>query len=255
MTTQYEKAIAFKALHDSGQSFIIPNPWDQGSALMLQELGYQALATTSGGFAQTLGRVDGEVTVDEKIEHCRALCEVTDIPVSADFENGFADAPRDAAENLLNAATAGIVGASIEDFSGSEIYDFNLSVERITACAEAVAGLTFPFMLTARSENLIRGVEDLDDTIKRLQAYEAAGADVLYAPGLRTAGQIKEVLAAVNKPINVLAPFIPGFSLKEHSELGVCRVSMGGAIASYVSRASKKVSSEMLESGTFSWMT
>lgn len=254
MVTQHEKAMAFKALHDSGQSFIIPNPWDQGSALMLQKLGFKALATTSAGFAQTLGRVDGEVTVDEKVEHCRALCEVTDIPVSADYENGFADSPKDAADNLLKVAAVGIVGASIEDYSGSEIYDFNLSVERISACAEAVSALSFPFVLTARSENLIRGVQDLDDTIKRLQAYEAAGADVLYAPGLRTVDQVKEVIAAVNKPINVLAPFMPDCSLLEYNELGVCRISTGGAIASYASSASKNVSKEMLQSGTFNWM-
>jgi 2-methylisocitrate lyase-like PEP mutase family enzyme len=254
MATQHEKAMAFRALHDTGESFIIPNPWDQGSAQMMQNAGYKALATTSAGFAQTLGRKDGEVTVDEKINQCRALCDVTDIPVSADFENGFSDSPEGAAENLIRAAEAGIVGASIEDYSGSEIYDIELAVERIAACVEAVSRLSFPFVLTARSENLIRGVVDLEDTITRLKAFEEAGADVLYAPGLRTIDQIKEVLNAVNKPVNVLSPFIPGCSLSEYNDLGVCRISLGGAIASYASGAAAKVSSEMLDSGKFEWM-
>jgi len=254
MATQYEKAVAFKALHDASESFIIANPWDQGSALMLQNAGYNALATTSAGFAQTLGRRDGEVTVDEKVTHCRALCDVTDIPVSADFENGFSDSPEGAAENLLRAAEAGIVGASIEDYSGSGIYDFGLAVDRIAACVEAVSTLAFPFVLTARSENLIRGIVDLEDTIKRLKAFEAAGADVLYAPGLRTTDQIKEVLNAVNKPVNVLSPFIPGCSMAEYNALGVRRVSLGGAIASYAAGAAAKVSNEMLDSGMFEWM-
>jgi 2-methylisocitrate lyase-like PEP mutase family enzyme len=254
MTNQQEKGLAFKKLHDSSESFIIPNPWDQGSALMMQKVGYKALATTSAGFAQTLGKVDGEVTLDEKVEHCRALCKIVDIPVSADFENGFADSPEEAAGNILKAAGAGIVGCSIEDYSGSEIYDFDLSVERISACAEAVATLSFPFILTARSENLIRGIQDLDDTIKRLQAYEAAGADVLYAPGLRTPDQVKQVLASLNKPINVLSPFMPDVSLQQYQALGVRRISLGVAIASYAVGASTNVAKEMLESGTFSWM-
>ena len=254
MANQHEKGNAFKKLHENNESFIIPNPWDQGSALMMQKVGYKALATTSAGFAQTLGKIDGEVTLDEKIEHCRVLCEITNIPVSADFENGFSDSPEGAAENLLKAAASGIVGCSIEDYSGSEIYDFAHSVERISACAEAASTLSFPFMLTARSENLIRGIQDLDDTIKRLQAYEAAGADVLYAPGLRTEDQVSQVLASVNKPINVLSPFMPDISLQQYQALGVRRISLGGAIAGYAAGASKKVSKEMLESGTFSWM-
>jgi len=254
MATQYDKAVAFKALHDNRDSFIIPNPWDQGSARSLQELGFKALATTSAGFAQTLGRRDGQVSVEEKIEHCRALCEVTDIPISADFENGFADSAKGAAENLLQAAAAGLVGGSIEDYSGTEIYDFDVSVARIAACAEAVSKLSFPFMLTARCENLIRGVQDLDDTIRRLQAYEEAGADVLYAPGLRTEDQVKEVLAAVNKPINVLAPFMPDTTLDQYRALGVCRISVGGALARAASVASASAAREMVELGTFGWM-
>ena len=173
MATQLEKARAFQALHGGSDLFIIPNPWDAGSARLLQSVGFKALATTSAGFAQSLGRLDGQVSVDETVEHCRALTSVTDIPVNADFENGFADSPEHVAQNLTKVAEAGVVGASIEDYSGSAIYEFDHAVERIAACAEAVSRLPFPFALTARAENLVRGANDLDDTIKRLQAFEA----------------------------------------------------------------------------------
>ncbi len=254
MTTQAEKARAFKTLHEQDEVFIIPNPWDAGSARLMQGLGFKALATTSAGFAQSLGRLDGQVSVDEKIEHCGGLCAVTDIPISADFENEFADSPEEAAANLVKVAGAGVVGASIEDYSGSGIYDFELAVERIAACADAVSQLSFPFTLTARAENLLRGVNDLDDTIKRLQAFEAAGADVLYAPGLSNLGQVKQVVDSVNKPVNVLFVFMPDVSLEQYAELGVRRISIGGALANYASGAILTASKQMLTSGGFDWV-
>jgi 2-methylisocitrate lyase-like PEP mutase family enzyme len=254
MTTQLEKAQAFKALHEGDEAFVIPNPWDAGSASLLEKQGFQALATTSAGFAETLGRRDGQVSVDEKVDHCRLLASVTTIPISADFENGFADAPADAARNLLKVAEAGVVGASIEDYSGSAIYDFDLAVERISACAEAVSKLPFPFVLTARAEGLLRREGDLDEIIRRLQAFEAAGAAVLYAPGLADLGQVKRVIEAVTKPINVLAAFMPAVSLAEYAELGVRRISVGSALANNATRATLSAAKRMKESGRFDWM-
>ena len=254
MTTQAKKAQVFKTLHETDEVFIIPNPWDAGSARLMQGLGFKALATTSAGFAQSLGRLDGQVSVDEKIEHCRGLCAVTDIPISADFENGFADSPEEAAVNLVKVAGAGVVGGSIEDYSGSGIYDFELAVERIAACADAVSQLSFPFTLTARAENLLRGVNDLKDTIKRLQAFEAAGADVLYAPGLCNLDQVKQVVDSVNKPVNVLFAFMPDVSLEQYAELGVRRISIGGALANLASGAILRASKQMLTSGGFDWV-
>lgn len=254
MVDQAGKAQVFKALHENDETFVIPNPWDAGSARLLEGLGFKALATTSAGFAQSLGRLDGQITLEEKINHCRNLCSVTDIPVSADFENGFADTPEEAAANLLRLAETGIAGASIEDYSGSGIYDFNLAVERIAACAEAVAQLAFPFMLTARAENLLRGENDLDDTINRLLAFEAAGAQVLYAPGLRTIEEVKTVVQAVNNPVNVLFAFMPEVTLGQYSEAGVCRVSIGGALANYAIGSTITAVNQMTESGSFNWV-
>ena len=254
MTSQAQKAQAFKALHEKDEVFIVANPWDAGSARLLQRLGFEALATTSAGFAQSLGRLDGQVSVDEKIDHCRALCAVTDIPITADFENGFSDSPEEAAANLVKVAGAGVVGGSIEDYSSSGIYDFELAVERIAACVEAVSQLSFPFMLTARAENLLRGVNDLDDTIKRLQAFEGAGADVLYAPGLSNLDQVKQVLDSVHKPINVLFAFMPDVSLEQYAKLGVRRISIGGALANLASGAILTASKQMLSSGGFNWV-
>ena len=189
MATQIERAERFKALHAREGAFVIPNPWDPGSARLLAGLGFEALATTSAGFANSLGRLDGHVTLNEMIEHCRSLCAATDLPVSADLENCYADDPAKAAATILLAAQAGLVGGSIEDYSGNPanpIYEFELAVERVHDAAEAARSLDFPFTLTARAENLLRGRRDLDDTIRRLQAFEAAGADVLYAPALTT---------------------------------------------------------------------
>ncbi len=251
MTTQLEKAKAFKALH-KGETFIIPNPWDAGSAMQLQEVGFKALATTSAGFAWTLGRKDGEVSLEEKLGHIRALSAATDIPLNADFENGFADKPEDAAANIVRAAEAGVVGGSIEDWSGSTIYDFNLAVERIAACAEAVAKLPFPFMLTARSEGLLRQVTDLDESIRRLQSFEKAGADVLYVPALKTLDEVRIVCDALSKPVNVLGVFIPTATLEEYKKLGVGRISVGGALAAYARKTASHAMTQ-LAAGTFAW--
>ncbi len=252
MTTQADKARTFKALHQSGETFIIPNPWDEGSAVLLEKAGFKAIATTSAGFAWALGRLDGEVSLEEKLQHCRNLAAVTTIPINADFENGFADAPDDAAANLLRVADAGVVGASIEDWSGTEIYDFDLAVERVTACAKAKAKLEFPFMLTARAEGLLRQVASLEDCIKRLQAFEAAGADVLYVPGLKTLEDVALVQKALTKPINVLAPFLPNVTKADYEKLGVCRLSVGGALARHAIGATRSAADKMM-AGSFSW--
>lgn len=256
MTTQYDKATAFVALHRRPGAFVIPNPWDAGSARLLAALGFEALATTSGGYANALGRVDGQVQLDEKVAHCRALCAATALPVSADLENCYADAPEAAARNLLLAAESGIAGASIEDYSGDPargIYDFELAVERVQAAVEAVRSLPYPFVLTARAENLLRGRDDLDDTIRRLQAYAAAGADVLFAPGLTTIDQVRTVTAAVSLPVNVLAPQIKGITVAALAEAGVKRISLGSTLARAASGALLRAARELQGSGGFSW--
>ena len=198
--TQLSKGEAFRALHE-GEPFVIPNPWDAGSAVALAKLGFKALASTSGGFAATLGRADGEASLDEVVEHARALDRATDLPVSMDLENGYGPEPADAALAITRVAGAGAVGASIEDWDPDGfIYDLDRAVERVAAAAEAARALDFPFTLTARAENHFRGNPDLDDTIARLRAYETAGADVLYAPALRDDEEIRAVCAAVSRP-------------------------------------------------------
>jgi 2-methylisocitrate lyase-like PEP mutase family enzyme len=225
---QQTKAERFRALHE-GSAFIIPNPWDAGSARIMAALGFQALATTSSGFAFTLGRPDGGVTLDEVIEHTRVLDRATSLPVSVDLENGYGPAPEDAARAIAAAARAGAAGGSIEDYDrGGELYGFDHAVERVAAAAEAARGLDVTFTLTARAENHIRGNPDLDDTIARLQAFERAGADVLYAPGLRTQEEIAAVCSAVGKPVNVLAR--PDLSVGEIVEAGAKRISVGGQL-------------------------
>ena len=201
MTTQLDKAKQLQALHEGPGTFLAPGPWDVGSARVFEAFGFKALATTSGGFAFSIGKNDGEVTLDEKVEHCRALSAATQIPISADLENGYADAPEAVAETIRRIAESGVVGGSIEDWSGADIYDFDLAVDRIRAAAEAARSLPFPFALTGRCENLLRGKGDLADTIARLQAYEAAGADVLFAPALRSLDDIRSVLKEVSKPL------------------------------------------------------
>jgi 2-methylisocitrate lyase-like PEP mutase family enzyme len=232
---QHGKAEAFRALHE-GEPFVIPNPWDAGSARVLEALGFRALATTSSGFAFTLGRLDGEVTLDEVAAHVSALDAATALPVSVDLEDGFGPEPKDAASAVTRVAEAGAVGGSIEDYDrGGRIYEREHAAERIAVSVEAVAQLGFPFMLAGRAENHIRGNPDLDDTIARLQAYEAAGADVLYAPGLRTVEEIRTACAAVSRPVNVLA--VPSLSFAEIAEAGAQRVSVGGALTWVAAKA------------------
>jgi 2-methylisocitrate lyase-like PEP mutase family enzyme len=260
MRTQTEKAAAFRALHTRPGAFIIPNPWDAGTAKLLASLGFEALATTSLGLANMLGRVDGTGAVDrrEVIENCFAIAEATDLPVNADLENCFAHQPRAAAEMIRLAAEAGVVGGSIEDASGDPnkpIYDFQLAVERVHAAVEVARSLPFPFTLTARAENLLHGRIDLDDTIKRLQAFEKAGADVLYAPGLRDLATIRTVVKSVSKPINVLMGTAdPSITLAQLAEVGAKRISVGGALSRLALGAFLKGAREMKETGGFTWI-
>src|SRR5919198_1232763 len=228
MANQAAKAESFRALHEGGP-FVIPNPWDAGSARVLEKLGFQALATTSSGFAFTLGRPDGNVTLDEVITHTATLAAATELPVSVGLENGYGARPEEAALGIRRAAEAGAVGGSIEDYDPSgHLYDMTHATERVAAAADAAHSLPFPFTFTARAENHIRGNPDLDDTIARLQTYEAAGADVLYAPGLNSVGDIRTLCAAVSKPVNVLAR--PNLTLADIVEAGAQRISVGGAL-------------------------
>jgi 2-methylisocitrate lyase-like PEP mutase family enzyme len=250
MPSQSQKAADFRALHE-GDPFVIPNPWDVGSARVLEALGFKALATTSSGFAYTLGRLDGNVTLDEIADHTRALADATALPVSVDLENGYGPDPEHAATAIARAAEAGAVGGSIEDWDpGGELYGLDHAVERVAAAAEVARGLDFPFTLTARAENHIRGNPDLDDTIARLQAYEGAGADVLFAPGLRSGDEIKAVCDAVSKPVNVLA--FARLSMSEIVEAGGRRVSVGGGLA-FVGLAAVVAAAEQIrDTGDFS---
>jgi 2-methylisocitrate lyase-like PEP mutase family enzyme len=250
MSTQAEKATDFKALHE-GEPFVIPNPWDAGSARVFEALGFKALATTSSGFAFTLGRLDGSVTLDEIVDHTRALDQATGLPVSVDLENGYGPDPEHAAQAVTAAGDAGAVGGSIEDYDrGGELYSLDHAVERVAAAVEAAQALSFPFTLTARAENHIRGNPDLDDTIARLQAYDRAGADVLYAPGLRSGEEIRAVCEAVSKPVNVLAR--PGLSMSEITEAGGQRVSVGGALAFVGVAAMVEAAEQIRDTGDFS---
>jgi 2-methylisocitrate lyase-like PEP mutase family enzyme len=248
--SQHEKAEAFRALHD-GEAFIIPNPWDAGSAKVLAALGFKALATTSSGFAFTLGRSDGAAALDAVIEHTRQLDGATRLPVSVDLENGYGPDPEHAATAITRAAGAGAVGGSIEDYDPrGEIYGLEQAAERVAAACEAARRLDFRFLVTARAENHIRGNPDLDDTIARLQAYERAGADVLYAPGLRTTDEIRAVCEATGKPVNVLAR--PGLSMAEIAAAGAQRVSVGGALAWVAVGALTGAAERMRDDGDFS---
>jgi 2-methylisocitrate lyase-like PEP mutase family enzyme len=231
MVTQQEKAERFAALHKRPGAFPIPNPWDAGTAVLLHGMGFEALASTSAGLAFALGRRDvGGVTRDEVIANVRAIVAATPLPVSADLENCYADDPQTAAETIRLAAGAGAVGGSIEDATGdadNPIYDFDLAVERVKAAVAAARSLPFKFTLTARAENFLYGRADLSDTIRRLKAYEAAGADVLYAPALPSADAIREVCSALSKPVNVLLGSGQSLSVRELGELGAKRVSVG----------------------------
>jgi 2-methylisocitrate lyase-like PEP mutase family enzyme len=246
---QERKAAEFRALHE-GEPFVIPNPWDAGSAKVLAGLGFKALATTSSGFAFTLGRADGSVSLDEVAAHVRALDEATPLPLSVDLENGYGPAPEDAALAIDRAADAGAVGGSIEDFHpAGRLYEREHAAERIAAAADAAGRLGFPFTLTARAENHIRGNPDLEDTIGRLRAYERAGADVLYAPGLRSGDEIRAVCEAVGKPVNVLAH--PGLSLDEIVDAGAQRISVGGGLAWAAVNGLVAAAEELRERGSF----
>jgi 2-methylisocitrate lyase-like PEP mutase family enzyme len=245
VSSQREKGEAFRALHE-GEPFVIPNPWDVGSARVLEALGFKALATTSSGFAFTLGRLDGGVALDEVVEHVEELCAATALPVSVDLENGYG--PPGVA--ITRVAEAGAVGGSIEDYDPERgLYEPGLAAERVAAAVEAARGLEFPFTLTARAENHIRGNPDLDDTIARLQAYERAGADVLYAPGLRTADEVRAVCDAVARPVNVLAH--QGLSMFAVAAAGAQRVSVGGALT-WVAVAAFAEAAKRLRDGDFS---
>ncbi|WP_028921005.1 isocitrate lyase/PEP mutase family protein [Pseudonocardia acaciae] len=225
-----ELADTFLELHKPGQPLLLPNPWDAGSARLLESLGFSALATTSSGFAATLGRPDGAVSLDEAIDHAATVVSATTLPVSADLENGYAGSPDGVAATVRRAIDAGLAGCSIEDYDGETIYDAGLAAERVAAAAEAAHSGPNRLVLTGRAENLIRGRQDLADTIARLQAYQEAGADVLYAPGLSTIADVRSVLGSVDRPVNVLA-WPGGPEVAELAEAGVARVSIGGLFA------------------------
>jgi 2-methylisocitrate lyase-like PEP mutase family enzyme len=251
--TQHDKAERFRALH-AGDAFIIPNPWDVGAARVLEALGFEALATTSSGFAFTLGRRDGGVSLDELAAHIRALSEATSLPVSVDLENGFGPAPENAANAIARAAEAGAVGGSIEDYDGDTgLYDRERATERVAAAVQTARGLPFPFTVTARAENHIRGNPDLDDTIARLQAYEAAGADVLFAPGLRTPDEIRAICDAVAKPVNVLAH--AGLTKRQIADAGGTRISVGGALTWVAVHGMVEAAKRIRDDGDFSVLT
>ncbi|HXB98864.1 MAG TPA: isocitrate lyase/phosphoenolpyruvate mutase family protein [Terriglobales bacterium] len=257
MVTQNEKAKAFRALHGRDRAFIIPNPWDVGTARLLAHLGFEALATTSAGYAFSAGQRDNTITRDEMMSHLSAIASATDLPVSADLENGFGHTPEIAAETIQLAATAGVVGGSIEDATGRAdhpIYEREHAVERVRAAAEAARALPFTFTLTGRAENYLHGRPDLRDTIRRLQAYQEAGADVLYAPGLTTKDDIAAVISSVDRPVNVVMG-LQGvqLSLAELSAIGVKRVSVGSALSRAALGAFLRAAREMQEHGTFAF--
>ena len=257
MPTQAERGSVFRALHQRDRAFIIPNPWDVGTARLLQSLGFEALATTSAGFAFSIGKRDGAVDRETMLTHAAALVAATDLPVSADLENGYADNPGQVAETVRLAAQAGLAGCSVEDVPqrrGQAPYEIHLAAERVGAAAEAAHALPFPFTLTARAENFIVGRPDLRDTIARLQAFQESGADVLFAPGLKTKEDIRTVVRSVDRPINVIMG-LEGvqLSLAELSELGVRRVSVGSALARSAMGAFLRAAREMEARGTFTF--
>jgi 2-methylisocitrate lyase-like PEP mutase family enzyme len=256
--TQASKAAAFQALHRRPGAFVIANAWDGGGARILQGLGFEAIATSSGASAGTLGRLDGKVTREEALSQARAIVAATDLPVSADLEKGFGDTPQIVAETVRLAAEGGLVGGSIEDAtgdSGRPLFDFNQAVERVAAAVEAARALPFPFTLTARSENFLRGNPDLDDTIKRLQAFEKAGADVLFAPCLPDLAAVKTACAALSKPLNFMAG-IPrrSFSVAELAAVGVKRISLATSLYRAAMTGLFEAAREVKEQGTFGFL-
>ena len=247
-----DKGKIFRALHQAPGAFVIPNPWDIGTAKLLSTLGFKALATTSAGFAFSRGLPDGAVGFDTMIHHCREIVGATDLPVSADLEKGKGDSPESAEETIFAAAATGLAGCSIEDHTGDPgdpIYAFDLAVERVAAAADAARSLKQDFVFTARCENFLWNKPDLDDTIRRLQAYEKAGADVVYAPGLTDVETVTKVCQAVSKPVNVLV--MAGFSVAELAKAGAKRLSLGSKLTTYCYGMLQTASREMLEDGTF----
>jgi len=250
MTTQSDKAAAFQALHE-GDPFVIPNPWDSGSARVLEALGFKALATTSSGFAFTLGRLDAQTTLEEVAAHVQALASASDLPISVDLENGYGPEPERAAVAIERVAEAGAVGGSIEDYDpDGQLYGLEHAAERVEAAAEAAKRLPFPFVLTGRAENHIRGNPDLDDTIARLKAYERAGADVLYAPGLGSVEEIRRVCSGVSRPVNVLAR--PNLTAEEIFGAGAQRISVGGSLTWVAVSAFAEAATAIRDRGDFS---
>jgi 2-methylisocitrate lyase-like PEP mutase family enzyme len=257
MSTQTEKAQVFLELHRGEAPLLLPNPWDAGSAKILASIGFQALATTSAGMAATLGRLDGNVTRDEALDHARVIVAATDLPVSADLENCFEHQPDGVAETIRLAIETGLAGGSVEDWGGvdrAQIYDATLATERVAAAVEAAHSGPVPFVLTARCENFLRGIRDLDDTIARLLSYQAAGADVLYAPGVQDTADIRRIVEAVDLPVNVLA--LPGTApVAELGEIGVKRISVGSGFSSVAAGALAIAAKELLEQGTYDFWT
>ncbi len=256
--SQSDKATRFRALHQGPGAFVIPNPWDAGSARILAGLGFEALATSSGASAGILGRRDGKVTREEALAHARAIVGATDLPVSADLEKGFGDAPAVAAETIRLAAEVGLVGGSIEDASGDKdkpLYDLSLAAERVAAAVQAARALSFPFTLTARAENYLRGNPNLDDTIKRLQAFEKAGADVLFAPGLPDLESVRAVCAAISKPFNFMVG-IKGksFTVAELTAAGVKRISLATSLYREAMSGLVNAAREVKDKGTFGYL-
>lgn len=260
MFTQSEKAVLFQALHQRKQPFVVGNPWDAGSARILTSLRYEALSTTSAGLAFALGRKDGTASVSraEALANAKSIVDATTLPVAADLENGYGHGPEEAAETIRQAAAVGLVGGSIEDATSNEadpIYDFNHAVERVAAAAEAAHSLPFPFMFVARCENFLHGRPDLDDTIRRLQAYEKAGAEVLYAPGLTRPEDIRTVCSSVSKPVNVLMGMkgAPHLTVQQLGELGVRRISIGSGFSRAALTAFLHAAREVIDDGTFTF--
>lgn len=256
--SQQDKATRFRALHQGPEAFLIANAWDAGSGRILAGLGFAALATSSGACANVLGRRDGSVTRDEALAHCRSIAAATDLPVSADLEKGFGDAPADAARTIVMAAEAGVVGGSIEDATGNAdqpLYPLSQAVERVAAAVEAARSLPFPFLLTARSENFLRGNPNLDDTIARLQAFEKAGADVLFAPGLPDLAAVRAVCSAVSKPVNFMVGIRDkSFTVAQLQAAGVRRISLATSLYRAAMSGLVEAAREVKEQGTFGYL-
>ena len=258
MTTQHDKATELRALHEAPGVFVIANAWDGGSARILAGLGFRALATSSGACAATLGRVDGKITREEALAHARNIVAAADVPVSADLEKGFGDSPEVVAQTVRLAAEAGLVGCSIEDATGNNerpLFDMSLAVERVAAAAQAARALPFPFTLTARAENYLRGNPDLEDTIRRLQAFERAGADVLFAPGLPDLGAVRTVCASLSKPVNFMVGIRgKSFTVAELGAAGVRRISLATSLYRSAMTGLIAAAREVKDTGTFGYL-